>query len=40
MSLTQQQWYFLNSAKIWLQGAIYQGNRLLENQQKMQNAMK
>ena len=39
MSLTKQEWYFLNSAKIWLKGVIYQGNRLLENQQKMQNAM-
>jgi hypothetical protein len=39
MPLTNQEWYFLNSAKIWLQGVIYQGNRLLENRQKMQNAM-
>ena len=39
MSLTEQEWYFLNSAKIWLQGVIYQGNRLLENQHKVRNAM-
>ncbi|MBI5950477.1 MAG: hypothetical protein HY865_02365 [Chloroflexi bacterium] len=38
--MTNEEWYFLNSAKIWLQGIVYQGDRLLENQQKMQNAMR
>ena len=37
--MTNDEWYILNSAKIWLSGIIHQGKRLLENQQRMQNAM-
>ncbi len=39
MPITEQEWYFLDSAKIWLRGIVYQGQRLLANQQQMQNAM-
>ena len=39
MRLKEQEWYFLNSAKIWLRGVVHQGQRLLENQHQMQNAI-
>jgi hypothetical protein len=39
MPITEQEWHFLNSSKIWLRGIMHQGRRLLENQQRMQSAM-
>ena len=39
MTPTNDEWYFLNSSKIWLRGIVHQGRRLLENQQRMQSAM-
>jgi len=39
MTLTDQEWYFLNNAKIWLRGIVHQGQQLLDNQQQMLNAM-
>ena len=37
--ITDEEWYMLSNAKIWLRGIFFQGIRLLENQQKMRNAM-
>lgn len=39
MTLSDQEWYSLNSAKIWLLGITHQGCRLLENQKQQQDAM-
>jgi len=39
MPLTDQEWYLLNSAKIWLRGVVHQGQRLLDNQQQMGSAI-
>jgi len=39
MAITEQEWYILNSSKIWLRGIVYQGQRLLDNQLQMQNYM-
>lgn len=40
MTITEEEWYFLNSAKIWLRGIMHQGQRLLTNQQQMRDAMR
>jgi hypothetical protein len=39
MPITEQEWYFLNSSKIWLLGIMNQGQRLLSNQQHMRDEM-
>ena len=39
MTITEEEWYFLNSAKIWLRGIMHQGQRLLTNQQQTRDVM-
>lgn len=37
--MTNEEWYILNNAKIWLRSIMHQGQRLLINQQRMRDTM-